>query len=294
MPSGQGVSRLFQVVLTTVAVAACDGDSVAGFAGPSLEIIVSITGAEPDLDGYTIQVDAERARAVRTATPLQVHNIQPGNHTVFVAGIADNCMVDGANPRSVMVEIEGTTTVTIPVVCAARTGQVLVTTSTRGRLPYATPPTVLIDGAERANIDTGIVLIRDVAPGQHVIALRGMAAHCMAQGNPRTVSIEAVQTKAVDFLVTCVGLRGILEIETVTFGSQRLPDYLFTIDGGRVIRMSGFSFLAISNVAAGPHMVLLLDIPQCTVRGRNPHRVLVPPEGSGRARFEIFCEPSAP
>ena len=91
-----------------MAVAACDGDSVAGFAGPSLEIIVSITGAEPDLDGYTVQVDAERARAVRTATPLQVHNIQPGDHTVFVAGIADNCMVDGANPRSVMVEIEGT------------------------------------------------------------------------------------------------------------------------------------------------------------------------------------------
>jgi hypothetical protein len=295
MPSGQGVSRLFLVVLATVAVAACDGDALSGFAGPSLEITVSTTGAEPDLDGYTIQVDAEPARAIQTATPLQVHNIQPGNHTVFVAGIADNCMVDGANPRSVKVEIEGTTTVTIAVVCAARTGQVLVTAWTRGRLPYATRPTVLIDGAERANIDTGIVLIRHVVPGQHVIALRGMAAHCMAQGNPRTVSIKAVEITAVDFLVTCVGLRGILEIETVEFGAQNPQGYLFSIDGGRAQRMSAVSFLAISNIAAGPHTVLLSDIPHhCTVLGQNPYRVLVPPEGRGRARFEIFCEPFAP
>jgi hypothetical protein len=292
MPFGQGVSRLFLAVLAPVAVAACDSAALSGFAGPTLEITVSTTGPEPDLDGYTVQVDAEPARAIQTATPLRVHNIQPGNHAVFVAGIADNCMADGANPRSVQVEIEGTTTVTIAVVCAARTGEVLVTTRARGRLPYATRPTVLIDGAERANIDTGIVLIRHVVPGPHVFELRGMASHCMAQGNPRTVNIPPVETTAVDFLVTCTGLGGILEIETVAFGAQNPQGYLFSIDGGRAQRLV-VSFLAISNIAAGPHTVLLSDIPhRCAVLGQNPHRVLVPPEGRGRARFEIFCEPS--
>jgi hypothetical protein len=275
-----------------VAVAACDSDALSGFAGPTLEITVTTTGAEPDPDGYTIQVDAEPARVIESATPLQVHNLQPGNHTVFVAAIADNCVVDGANPRSVQVETEGTTTVTIAVVCAARTGQVLVTTRARGRLPYATRPTVLIDGAERANIDTGIVLIRNVVPGPRVFELLGMASHCMAQGNPRTVSIPPVETTAVDFLVTCTGLRGILEIETVASGAETPQGYLFSIDGGRPRRIL-VSFLAISNIAAGPHTVLLSDIPhRCTVLGQNPYRVLVPPEGRDRARFEIICGPS--
>ena len=94
---------------------ACGSDGPAGVPTRTLEIVVVTSGEEADADGYTVQIDAQPSRTVGASEVLQNHDISPGNHTVYVAGVASNCAVDGANPRTVSVLAEGTTTLTIQV-----------------------------------------------------------------------------------------------------------------------------------------------------------------------------------
>lgn len=134
-------SLLTSLLLASGTTLACNGNDVSGLTGATLEVTVSTTGAEPDVDGYTVQVDAEHARAVKPAETMQTRNIPPGDHTIYVGGVADNCIVNGANPRSVSVPVEGITTIAIEVACIARTGSLLVTTRTQGasRIPMIMP-----------------------------------------------------------------------------------------------------------------------------------------------------------
>jgi hypothetical protein len=288
-------SLLTSLLLASGTALACNGNDISGPTGATLEVTVSTTGAEPDADGYTVQVDAENARAVKPAGTIQTRNIQPGNHTIYVGGVADNCIVNGANPRSVSVPVEGVTAIVIEVVCGARTGGVLVTTRTQGASPYPNDHAVLVDGIERAAIDTGIVLIKSVTPGTHVIQLSGLSSQCSAQGNPQTVSVKADGVTSVEFQVVCIGLHGLLEISSVAFGYQNPENFALTIDGGPTRPLGSVSTFTIANIAAGPHTVQLLDIPpNCTVRGDNPSLVTVPAGGRGRVRFDVFCDPFPP
>jgi hypothetical protein len=288
-------SLLTSLLLASGTTLACNGNDVSGPTGATLEVTVSTTGAEPDVDGYTVQVDAENARAVQPAGTIQARNIPPGDHTIYVGGVADNCIVNGANPRSVSVPVEGITTIAIEVVCVARTGSVLVTTRTQGAPPFPNDHAVVVDGTGRAAIDTGIVLIKSVTPGTHVIQLTGLSSQCSAQQNPTTVSVEVDAVTSVEFQVICVGLHGTLEISTAPSGYQNPEDFALTIDGGPVRRLGSASYFTIANIAAGPHTVQLLDIPpNCTVLGDNPSLVTVPPGGRGRVGFDVFCDPFPP
>jgi hypothetical protein len=288
-------SLLTSLLLASGTTLACNGTDITGSTGATLEVTVSTTGAEPDIDGYTVQVDAEHARPVKPAGTIQARNIPPGDHTIYVGGVADNCIVNGANPRSISVPVEGITTIAIEVVCVARTGGVLVTTRTQGAPPYPNDHAVLVDGVERAAIDTGIALIKSVAPGRHVIQLIGMASQCSAEQNPTTVTVNADGVTNVEFQIICVGLHGILEIAVGDFGSQNPESYAYSVDGGPP-RLLGLSLsVGIRNTAAGTHKVQLLDIPpNCTVLGDNPSLVTVPPGGRGRVVFDVFCNPFPP
>jgi hypothetical protein len=288
-------SLLTSLLLASGTTLACNGNDISGSTGATLEVTISTTGAEPDLDGYTVQVDAAHARAVKPAETIQTRNIPPGDHTIYVGGVADNCIVNGANPRSVSVPVEGITTIAIEVVCVARTGGVLVTTRTQGASPYPNDHAVVVDGIERAAIDTGIVLIKGVAPGRHVIQLSGLSSQCSAQQNPTTVTVKADGVTSVEFPVVCIGLHGLLEISSAAFGHQNPENFAFTVDGGPARPLGSVSIFTIANVAAGPHTVQLLDIPpNCTVRGDNPYLVTVPAGGRGQVRFDIFCDPFPP
>jgi hypothetical protein len=273
---------------------ACGGEDPAGVSTRTLEITVSTLGDEPDADGYTIQIDAESARPLRPSETLQHRDISPGNHTVYVGGVADNCQVQGANPRIISVPGEGTTTITIEVVCATPTGSVLVTTLTRGPSPYPSNHTVALDGVERSAIDTGRVLIEGIAPGRHQVQLRGVATHCTAHGNPRSLTVSARELALVTFFVNCVGLHGVLEITTSMRGQRNSFGIAYSLDGGRPKRLGSDGFLT-EVVDAGTHIVELLSIPEgCRVLGPNPRPVEVPPGVRARLNFPILCDAPGP
>jgi hypothetical protein len=287
MPTSRSLFLI--VTAAVVLMPACGSEDPAGVSARTLEITITTSGDEPDADGYTIQVDAESARPVLPSEILQHRDISPGDHTVYLGGVADNCKVQGANPRTISVPAEGMATITIEVVCTAQTASMLVTTLTRGPSPYPSSHTIAVDGVERSAIDTGRVLIDGIAPGRHEIHLRGVAAHCTAQGNPRTLIVQAREVALVTFFVNCVGFRGLLEITTSLRGQKNSLAY--RLDGGRPTDLGRNGFMT-EVVGAGTHLVELLNLPEnCRVLGPNPRQVEVPPSGSVRLNFPIHCDP---
>jgi len=58
--------------------------------------------AEPDTDGYVVTVDDEAQIAIGTDATLLRENVEPGEQSVRLAGVASNCAAgregDGCHP----------------------------------------------------------------------------------------------------------------------------------------------------------------------------------------------------
>jgi TolB protein len=74
-------------------------------------------GQSPDPDGYTLKVDSDPAEAVTANATLQRTEMNPGNHTVEIGGIAANCTLSGDKLRTVAVTAGETTLVGFVVTC---------------------------------------------------------------------------------------------------------------------------------------------------------------------------------
>ena len=85
----------------------------------TLKITASTTGDEPDGDGYTVQVDAERAEVIGSTGSLTRPGVAAGTHSVLLAGIAPNCTVAGENPSPVSVVEGETTSLTFAITCTS-------------------------------------------------------------------------------------------------------------------------------------------------------------------------------
>jgi hypothetical protein len=285
---------LFRYVsLLSIAVAAgalgCGSDDPAGVPTRTLEVVVVTSGDETDTDGFTVQIDAEPSRTIGPSEILQAEDISPGNHTVFVAGVAENCAVEGANPRTVSVPDEGTTRLTVQVICGARTGSVRVAIRTRGPATYPPAYVVAVDGIEAAPVDTGRVLLEGIPPGPHVIELRGIPLHCRSHGNHFRITVKPGEVAGVEFFVECVGLHGTIVITTLASGSKLPDSFVFTVDGKSPMPIAPLALRTVT-VNAGPHTVELLQIPShCRTEGPNPYPVEVPAAGVGRVRFPVRC-----
>lgn len=107
VPAGGAASTSFAV---TCAAASGNG---------SLTVTTSTTGSNLDPDGYTVVVDGGAA-SQPIATNGSVTSTGPaGDHQIALTGVAGNCTVGEANPRTVNVPAGATATTTFAVSCAA-------------------------------------------------------------------------------------------------------------------------------------------------------------------------------
>ena len=98
----------------------------------TLEITSATTGTELDGDGYTISIDGGAETSLGANATIRREGLEAGNHTVRLAGLASNCVMDGDNPRTVEVPADETVSLTVTVTCGATTGSLEVSTSTGG------------------------------------------------------------------------------------------------------------------------------------------------------------------
>jgi PKD domain len=256
------------------------------------------TGSDLDPDGYTVTVDGGQSQPLAVNATTTYTGLSVANHTVQIAGVASNCTVGGANPRTVSVPAGATAQTTFSITCAPlppSTGDLRVTTSTTGSNLDPDGYTVTVDGtasqAITINNSTGVTFT-GLNAGSHSVALSGVAANCTVSGGAtQTVTITANQTATLAFSVTCAATTGSLSVTTSTSGSNLDPDgYTVALDGGAGQPIGINASFAFNGVAAGSHTVTLSGVAgNCTVSGGSSQTTTVTGGQTANVTFSVTC-----
>src|SRR4029079_1322213 len=152
----------------------------------SLTATASTSGSSVDPDGYTLVVDGAGRGALNGSSPVTVSGLAAGNHAVGLTGIAENCQVQGDNPRLVPISSGVTASVAFVVTCTTPqpgTGSIQVSTSTTGPDPDPDGYTATIDGTTPIPVPAnGSATFPSVTAGSHTVTLSGVAPNCTASG----------------------------------------------------------------------------------------------------------------
>ncbi len=210
-----GTSRTVSVTAgTTVSTSYAVSCAPTGGGTGSLTVTTATSGASGDLDpdGYTVSVDGGAASQPIPDNGSVTFTGPAGDHTVALSGVAANCSVGGANPRTVTVPSGGTVSTTFSVSCAPTgggTGSLTVTTSTTGSNLDPDGYTITIDGSFSQPIATNGSVTFTGPSGDHSLALSGVASNCSVSGaNPRTVTVPSGGTTSTTFSVSCAATGG--------------------------------------------------------------------------------------
>src|SRR5690349_15029041 len=256
------------------------------------------TGSDLDPDGYTVTVDGGQSQPLAVNATTTYTGLSVANHTVQIAGVASNCTVGGANPRTVLVPAGATAQTTFSITCSPlppRTGDLPVTTSTTGSNLGPDGYTVTVDGtasqAITINNSTGVTFT-GLNAGSHSVALSGVAANCTVSGGAtQTVTITANQTATLAFSVTCAATTGSLSVTTSTSGSNLDPDgYTVALDGGAGQPIGINATFSFNGISTGSHTVTLSGIAaNCTVGGGTSQTATVTSGQTASVTFSVTC-----
>jgi probable HAF family extracellular repeat protein len=285
------------VLATALAGLSCGGGDVTNPPTTgSLTITTNTSGPEPDADGYAVVINEGAETPIPASGTLQRDNVEPGNHSIRLTGMAANCTVAGENPRSVAVPAGETVTVTFELTCSATTGSLQITSATSGASPDADGYTMTVDGVDRGTlVASGALTLNGLLPGNHSVGLSGVAGNCQVQGdNPRSLTIVAGASVTAAFEVVCTAppsVTGTLKITTATGGPDQDSDgYSFAIDAGATQSIGLNTSATVANVAAGSRKVRLSGVAaNCKVGGTNPRAVTVAAGATAEVSFAITC-----
>ncbi len=110
-----------------------------GSGSGSLAVTTTTTGSNLDTDGYTLTIDGSISQPIATNGSV-TYTGPAGNHPVALSGVAANCAVSGANPRTVTVPAGGTGTTIFSVTCSAQLPPAEVIGQGQIGMGAATPP----------------------------------------------------------------------------------------------------------------------------------------------------------
>lgn len=81
-----------------------------------LRVLVSTSGSNLDADGYVVALD-DVSQSVSVNGTVTFSRVSPGSYTASLIDLAENCTVQGANPRTVVIAANGVAEVKFEVVC---------------------------------------------------------------------------------------------------------------------------------------------------------------------------------
>jgi hypothetical protein len=183
---------------------ACSGESLTAPPAPgALQIVMTTSGPEPDLDGYLLRIDDGAPQLVGTVETVEREAV-PGNHTAVLEGVAPNCTVSD-NPQGVTVVSAETATITFEVSCTATRGSIRVTVTTEGSPPDPDGYLLILDGSDGKPIESTIeVSFIDLPPGSHTVGIGGISGQCrVTEEASQETTVTAGTTSDVVFHVVC-------------------------------------------------------------------------------------------
>lgn len=265
----------------------------------SLRVASSTTGGAYDPDGYIITLDGSASQQLGVSTEVTLDLITPGVHSIGLSGVTDNCQVQEANPRNVVVAAGSVAVLAFSVRCvdpAPLSGTLRINISTTGPDQDEDGYAVAVDGGADQPIGlTATATLANIAAGDHPVHLSGITANCtLAGANPRTVTVPSGGVVDVSFNVTCVDRPptvGALQVNTATTGAGSDSDgYTVSVDGGVGAHIDINASLPIGELTLGDHSVGLSGISDnCQVSGENPRSVAITSGGASLVTFEIAC-----
>ena len=195
------------VPLAVLALAAGCGETIIDISSDGrIEVAVSTSGTDPDTDGFSVTVDGGTARFVAPGGSVVLDSLSQGGHSVLLSGLAENCQVDGTNPRSVVVGPDGQADVSFDVRCArATTGGFTIQVSTSGVAADTDGYALAVAGADIRGIGSDASeTFTGLAPGVHLVTLTDVDAPCaVTGGNPQPFTVVSGKTLLVQLAVVC-------------------------------------------------------------------------------------------
>jgi len=85
----------------------------------SIRVTASTEGGDPDTDGYDVTVDGNPVGHIGSNDGITVDGLEPAEHSVLLSGLAENCQVQGDNPRSVHVAAGESENADFQILCSA-------------------------------------------------------------------------------------------------------------------------------------------------------------------------------
>jgi WD40 repeat protein len=201
--------------------------------------VTSTTGSNLDSDGYSLRIDDGAAQALASNGADTVASLSVGSHTVAVAGIASNCVLDGQNPRTIDIAAGSMTRLQLGVACSQAVGAIQLNATTTGDDMDSDGYQVALDGGTPKPVPTnGSTLIGGLTPGDYAVALSDVADNCELAGtNPVTVTVVSGQTANTTFSLTCSALPLVAPGHDIAFGRDG-EVYLLSADGSTVANLT--------------------------------------------------------
>ena len=289
------------------------GDFVVRGAGPeanvaerrgSLDLTVATLGLDPDADGYSLGLNSWR-HPIRSRGALLLSSVlAPAKYEVRLDGVASNCRVRDANPRSVTVLAGRTTEVSFSVDCRAVAGVLRVTTTTTGTDVDADGYFVdLVETRPRGNLriaSSGGLTLTDLPRGYHTLQLGDVAPNCEVQGGNRYTFQIATAGQVVDvsLAVTCAAF-GTLQVTALQTGADPGPhDFKVAVRSARyqsdsVAAVAANGSLSVTMTSLGAHQVWLRGVaPNCD--GTLQREVTIESAATSAATFSVTCVAPTP
>ena len=282
-------------------VVAC-GEATQPPAPGRIEITAITLGDDPDADGYVVRVGSDPTPYVLGAKgSITISSVVAGSHEVRLEGTATNCAVEGGAARRVSVTAGQRVVVAFSITCVPRVGSIAVSTVTTGfdlqTGGYRVTVDATVGRSVGANDTTTLAGIRE---GVRNVWLRDLAANCTVAGsNPRLVTVSLGETATAAFAVTCVSMRGTIQITTVTTGPDPDTDgYTARVVWGRettstLVPSRGTASIEV--VAGDDYLISLLGVAEnCSVEQQgwqgSTRRVDLAPGATVAVSFAVMCE----
>jgi hypothetical protein len=98
-------------------------DVICGPTTGGVRVTTITSGPLPDPDGYAVTIDESAPQATGANASLVLNDLTPGDHTVLLSGVADNCSVTTQDPLTIAVAAGVIAEATFEIVCSATVQQ---------------------------------------------------------------------------------------------------------------------------------------------------------------------------
>jgi Tol biopolymer transport system component/PKD repeat protein len=195
----------------------------------TLEVVVSTQGTLQDENGYTLSVTGQDDRIVKPNDNVMYSDILENSVQVELTGVAENCVVEGNNPRTVDLNNSDNAGYTeFTITCSAPEPSITSIDPTSG----TTGTEVVITGSNFSSTASDNIVefngVRAELNGATETELRALVPGTATSG-PVTVTVNDITANGPEFTVIQTGS---IEVNTLTSGSDLDTDgYTLSIEG---------------------------------------------------------------